>query len=152
MNVRLANKNDALNLSILAQYVWVHSYCSAGIDNTIADYLATTFGVPAIEAAINSQLVLVVEKENQLIGLALVDKQMNELQNLYVLPKFQAMGVGKALLNEVKQHCSGSFWLSCWEKNDSALKFYQSMGFVETGESFFELGGESHRNLVLTKS
>ena len=95
-----------------------------------------------------SKYVFVAELDNSLCGFGVYSLPTAELEKLYVLPKFQRSGIGKALLNHVKE-MANCINVSCWENNRSSLEFYQACGFTEIGENYFNLEGELHRNIVL---
>lgn len=56
-----------------------------------------------------------------------------QLEQLYVEPFFQGMGIGKALmqecLNKARQEGAMEVWLYVLEKNEKARKFYEKSGF-----------------------
>jgi GNAT superfamily N-acetyltransferase len=60
------------------------------------------------------------------------------LEDLFVLPELRGHGIGKALLQElakiaVQEHCYGIRWMVL-EWNESAIKFYESLGAEILGE------------------
>jgi diamine N-acetyltransferase len=40
-------------------------------------------------------------------------------------------------------------WLGVWEKNPRAIAFYRKLGFSEVGEHAFQLGTDSHRDVIM---
>lgn len=148
MQIREATIDDALNISAIAHCVWIDTYATDGVRNSISNYALTHFAESKIEETISNKLVLVAEKNGHLLGFAVFCINEKELESLYVLPKFQRSGVGSELLKCVLNESIG-VKLTCWEQNMAAIEFYKSCGFIECGESFFELEGESHRNLLL---
>ncbi|MCI9569741.1 MAG: GNAT family N-acetyltransferase [Lachnospiraceae bacterium] len=63
----------------------------------------------------------------------------NEIQELYVDPFFQNMGIGTQLITFAIQE-QGARWLWVLEKNEQAIRFYQSHGFRMTKERRTEAG------------
>lgn len=55
-----------------------------------------------------------------------------EIENIAVSPDFRRMGIGKDLVNALKEKCEKIFLL-VKEDNYGAIAFYASMGFVKTG-------------------
>lgn len=67
-----------------------------------------------------------------------------QLEQLYVEPFFQGMGIGKALLqeclNKAAQEGAAEVWLYVLEKNEKARKFYEKYGFEWDGGKCPEIG------------
>lgn len=67
-----------------------------------------------------------------------------ELQKIYVLPAFHGLGVGTALLNEVKKlaydHHVDYLWLDVVITNEKGIQFYERNGFDRMGRYFFTIG------------
>ncbi|MBQ3598692.1 MAG: GNAT family N-acetyltransferase [Clostridia bacterium] len=55
-----------------------------------------------------------------------------EIENIAVSPDFRRRGIGKDLVNALKEKCEKIFLL-VKEDNYGAIAFYASMGFVKTG-------------------
>lgn len=55
-----------------------------------------------------------------------------EIENIAVSPDFRRKGIGKDLVNALKEKCEKIFLL-VKEDNNGAIEFYASMGFVKTG-------------------
>ena len=43
-------------------------------------------------------------------------------------------------------------WLGVWEKNESALGFYRTIGFIPFGTHVFKLGDELQTDILMKKS
>lgn len=60
------------------------------------------------------------------------------LERIYFAKKFHRRGLGKLLLNEVYREARARgypwLWLSVWEFNVNAVKFYERLGFTRAGE------------------
>jgi [ribosomal protein S18]-alanine N-acetyltransferase len=56
-----------------------------------------------------------------------------ELLNLAVAPFFRRRGVARGLLERLLERCPGAVWLEVRESNVAARKFYEIMGFQESG-------------------
>lgn len=67
-----------------------------------------------------------------------------ELQKLYVLPEFQGLGIGQALMNQVlnlsKEINPDYIWLDTYITNEKAIRFYEKNGFTKCGSHFFVIG------------
>ena len=81
------------------------------------------------------------------------DKDTLEIQRIYVLKKYQGKSVGQFLLGEAvaiakERHCK-FIWLGVWEKNYSAIRFYEKNGFMNFGKLLFNLGAELHKGIMM---
>lgn len=78
-----------------------------------------------------------------------------EIERIYIKNKFQKHGLGKYLLNiaeEIAVKCNKKkIWLGVWEKNENAIAFYKSRGFVQTGTHSFYMGDEEQIDFIMTK-
>ena len=83
------------------------------------------------------------------------DANSMEIERIYVLDKFQNMGMGKYLMEKAvsiayerkKQY----IWLGVWEKNKKALGFYGKNGFYKTGAHSFILGQDEQTDYIMRK-
>ena len=151
MKIRVAELTDADKLSVLGMTVWIDSYATNGVNDGLANYVLSELTPGKIRQHISDDRVYVAESHGYLQGYAVVEQQRQgkvELKNLYVLPKFQGHGVGKALLLACQEYAPFGLWLTCWEHNFSAQRFYLRNGFQEAGEDYFYVDGENHRNIV----
>jgi len=78
-----------------------------------------------------------------------------EIQRIYILRKYQKLGLGKILFNKAleiaKELGKKKVWLGVWENNENALAFYRKMGFAKTGAHSFYMGDEEQTDYILTK-
>ena len=80
-----------------------------------------------------AQRVWVAHSSDRLLGFAAVDGPW--LEQLYVDPGAQARGVGRALLDTVKDSNPAGLMLHVFSRNFRARKFYEFAGFVLTEQS-----------------
>ncbi|WP_430786768.1 GNAT family N-acetyltransferase [Virgibacillus flavescens] len=73
---------------------------------------------------------------------AIVAYNESEISQLYVHTDYQAIGIGQALLNKVKEHSKGRLTLYTFEVNEKAQRFYEKHGFEIIGR-----GTENEENL-----
>ena len=80
------------------------------------------------------QRVWVAQRDARLLGFASVDREW--LESLYVDPESQGAGVGRALLEVVKQASPNGLALHVFTRNARARRFYEAAGFtlVESGD------------------
>lgn len=153
LTIRKATFEDTESIAALGLCVWIDTYATEGLRFKLGNYALALFAREKIQDLLKFKTILVAEQAEHLVAYAVLDigNESSEIENLYVLPKFQRRGVGRTLVNTMACEYSG-LWLSCWEHNHSAIGFYKALGFIEHGESFFDLDGEQYRNLTLILS
>ena len=76
-----------------------------------------------------------------------------ELRRIYVLSRFHAAGLGRALMNRAIEHAhrlsAPRLLVGVYGGNDRAIAFYRRCGFTDTGTRRFTVGGETYDDLVL---
>jgi ribosomal protein S18 acetylase RimI-like enzyme len=76
-----------------------------------------------------------------------------EIERIYVKKGFQGRGLGRKLLEHalIIARLSGKkfAWLGVWEKNKSAIGFYQSQGFRQAGSHGFIIGEDHQTDLIM---
>ena len=76
-----------------------------------------------------------------------------EIERIYVLRQAQGLGYGKALLHKAVEVLKAEnlllLWLGVWEKNVSAIRFYEKNGFNAFGEHVFMLGNDPQRDILM---
>jgi diamine N-acetyltransferase len=161
--IRPACAADAQRLSALARWVWLQTYASDGVRESFAAYVDSAFATAELVRLIGdpTQRLWVVEHEGHLLAWAHLNLSsvcpvsgltglQAELSRLYVVPPAAGKGLGSALLRQLRAAAPAhALWLSAWEGNAGALRFYRREQAVPLGETWFELGQERHRNEVL---
>ncbi|KQX56581.1 GNAT family N-acetyltransferase [Paenibacillus sp. Root444D2] len=78
-----------------------------------------------------------------------------EIERIYIRGKFHRQGLGKYLINKAIEIAiernKEKIWLGVWEKNESAITFYNKLGFVQTGAHSFYMGDEEQIDFIMTK-
>ncbi|MEL7147433.1 MAG: GNAT family N-acetyltransferase [Bacteroidota bacterium] len=76
-----------------------------------------------------------------------------EIERIYVLRTYQGMRVGWQLCDLVcdlaRVQGMEFIWLGVWEKNHSAIRFYEKYGFVTFSKHVFKLGDEDQTDLLM---
>lgn len=137
MRVRAATADDAEPISKLASEF--HAYLNALGDPTEFNFNASTylrdgFGErPAF-------LGLVAESNDNVVGYLILDfdydtdhsRRLAFVNDLFVTESYRGQGVGKALMDHAaetaREHGAQALWWGVYERNESALKFYESLG------------------------
>jgi diamine N-acetyltransferase len=70
-----------------------------------------------------------------------------QLQKIYVLREFLALGIGKALLTGTLTHAAqrglGTVWLDVLKQNTRAIRFYKHQGFRPLGDDTYTIGAQT---------
>lgn len=78
-----------------------------------------------------------------------------QISRLYLLQAWTGRGLGDTLmqmsLDKAKANGYDVVWLTVWEHNPRAIRFYQKYGFREAGELEFVLGADVQRDLYMQR-
>jgi len=165
--IRKAGLDDATNIAVLKQQVWISTYAVEGIRQEFSGYVLAEFTVDKVrEVLLKTDLqILVAMQENHLIGCVEVSLTPTrptatidacpEMTVLYVLDRFGGMGIGRQLLTEALQELSGHgynrLWLTVYHENERAINFYKKNRFMPVGEKSFEMNGNKYKNWIMLR-
>lgn len=83
------------------------------------------------------------------------DKDSLEIERIYLLNSFQKTGLGSYLMEQAlslaRARRKAYVWLGVWEKNETALRFYQKHGFYRMGAHSFFMGDDEQHDLLLRR-
>ena len=78
-----------------------------------------------------------------------------EIERIYVAQEYQGKGLGQYLMDSAVSHAKERnkqyIWLSVWQKNEKAIRFYRKNGFCETGTHFFVVGDDAQTDYIMRK-
>ncbi len=165
LRIRSGRPEDDRLLSVLATQVWLHTYATEGIDETIARYVLSELTAEKYRRLLGDPAtrVLVAERGGSLVGFCVVKfgvkcpatgaRSAAELQTLYVQEHFIGQGIGARLLDSAeatsREQAEPALWLAVYARNRRAIDFYAHRGYTRVGTSYFILGDERHENHVL---
>lgn len=159
--LRRARADDAARLAALAQWVWLDSYATDGVENRFLPYIAASFTPAEFERLIADpqQAVWLLEEGAALQGFAQLRRSVPapvqtassiELERLYVAPPCTGRRLGPQLLRAARETWPGEgLWLSVWAGNDGAQRFYAREGGQDIGHTDFMLDGQPISNRVI---
>ena len=79
-----------------------------------------------------------------------------EIERICVHPNRTGRGPGsqmmRALLDEASAGGFRTAWLGVWERNERAIRFYESWGFAVVGTHAFQLGAEQQTDVIMERS
>ncbi|MEM6895465.1 MAG: GNAT family N-acetyltransferase [Bacteroidota bacterium] len=167
--IRLATLNDAKHIAELGKTTFREAFGAFFDDpENLRIYLETTFNLNKIEQSII--------KENNVYWIALVDEKpvgyaklklkspspfletdrVSQLQKIYVLQDFLSMKIGKrlqdALIARAQQTQNEQLWLSVWNGNKRAIRFYEKNDFKIIGNHQFTIGEQTFDFTAMSKS
>lgn len=160
----MGHPSDAERLAVLAAQVWLHTYCTNGVNSEVAQYVLSELTVERFAARLTDHQshILVAEFEECLVGFATVRfgascsssvRSAVELQTLYVQEHFVGQGIGASLLEtaeaKVREKSATPLWLFVNAQNAHAIAFYARHGYNRVGTTYFLLGEHRHENHVL---
>ncbi len=150
VQVREAENTDLADLELLCKVVWISTYATAGIEPSFRPYLEKTFSKQALLNTMKATRIFLAEAGHLLVGAVNFNPKTAEISNLYVLPTMKRSGIGSRLIDACSEIAETAPWLTCWYRNEAAIRFYRAYGFHYTGETYFELDGRRHLNYVFT--
>lgn len=170
--LRPAVPGDAVVISALATQVFLDTYATEGVRPAVAREARASFDLPVIEALLSTpqRQLLLAEAEGHLRGFVQLmpgplpagfcadgahAAPACEVERLYVQPRWQGQGVGRALMRRAAEHalaagCSG-LWLTAWVGNTHARAWYARQGWQDVGATPHTFEGETFENRVLVK-
>ena len=167
LRLRPAVARDALRLSVLATQVFLDTYATGGIRESIAHEVTELLSVDAFSAILGDprSAIVLAECDDHTIGFVhvtsgaapeRVDDPAAEIVRLYVQQPFVDRGIGSDLLARAEHLAAvsgaSSAWLTAWSGNQRALAFYARRGYADRGSTIHELQGERHENRLFVKA
>jgi ribosomal protein S18 acetylase RimI-like enzyme len=165
--LRTATHSDALTLAVLGMQVFMDTYATEGVRETIAREALESFDPETLAAIIQNprELVLVAEVNRHVVGFAQVslnndhpmvdDRHAAQLKRLYVQERFTGRGVGWRLLRHAEAEAltggASAMWATVWVGNPRALQFYPRQGYTYVGPAVHRLQVETHQNDLFCK-
>ena len=156
---------DLENLRPLAIKYFLDSYAHLNTRANMQDYLEKAFSLAQLRTEFqnpNSQFYAAKYKQEIIAYLKvnfaaaqtdLKEENSLEVERIYVAAAFQGKKVGKALMNKAKEIALDSdldyLWLGVWQKNPSAIAFYEKIGFVAFGTHTFVFGDEAQTDRLM---
>lgn len=169
-HLRAAVPADAPTLSALALQVFLHTYAPDGVRPDLAREAFATCSADAFLARLREpqrRILLAVRlPEGGLVGFAEVLLQDTpapagtahgaELARLYIQPQAQGTGLGAVLLRAAEEAARDAglhtLWLTAWEGNHRALRFYARCGYRDEGATTYTFDHRQYGNRVLARA
>ena len=165
VNIRAVENSEITQLHKLSLSTFVQAFGSQNTASNMEQYLAEALTSSRIrfEYKNPNSSFFFAEYQSETIGYlklnqgdAQTEQELSEaleIERIYVIEKFQSLGIGALLLNfslelarlkKLKQ-----VWLGVWEKNHRAIRFYERNGFVTFSKHEFMLGQELQFDVMM---
>jgi ribosomal protein S18 acetylase RimI-like enzyme len=169
-SIRQCTVDDAETLSALSARLFTETYGPTHPEPELSRYLARSFAVEGIRAAISdddSAMLIAENSEGRAIAYSYIraspdppagvsGDRVFEIVRFYVDGAYQGRGVGAALMqqsvDETRRRGADSVWLQVWSEAPWAIGFYERMGFAVVGAAKFYFGEQIGDDHVMAKS
>lgn len=163
--IRVAEPADVPALSELAQRTWSDAFGDGVSFRDEETELEEGRSEAYFAEALGTTTILLAEEDDALLGyvqfgdvtIPEVDAEPGDrgLQRLYVETALQGRGLGRSLLEAALCHPllaeAKRVYLQVWERNERAVRLYESLGFRKAGTTTFTIGDEVMEDLVMRR-
>lgn len=169
INIRKISVADVEQLSALARQTFYDTFKDTCTAEDMEMFLQQYYNIGQLSAELNNPLTycFFVEVDDKPVAylhfmedynsLPLMKKwKALELKRIYVLKEFHGKGIAQKLMDYFLEYATQNnyevVWLSVWEHNLRAQKFYEKYGFVNTGYSHnFPIGNTPQTDIWIWK-
>jgi ribosomal protein S18 acetylase RimI-like enzyme len=170
MKIRYATSEDAeLLAKIGAETFWDAYHTDSHLERTfIKTHIASTFTPEQMGSELGRENIIYLIAENDIEEVGYVrllpensreDVSGNkpiEISRIYLRKKFWGKKFGSLLLErcfkEAEKCNCDVIWLSVWQYNERAIKFYEKYGFYKVGSHIFDLAGDSQIDFLMERN
>ena len=164
---RLARPDDAALLTELGASTFAETFESVNTPDDFLAYMAVAFGEDLQRAELEDPdtTVFFAERDGEVVGYVMLREgrvpsgvaadDALQIARLYARQKVLGRGIGAALMQRALAEAAGrgrdAVWLGVWERNERAIRFYESWGFHRVGSQPFLLGSDLQTDLVMVR-
>jgi ribosomal protein S18 acetylase RimI-like enzyme len=170
VRIRRALAGDRALLTEFGARAFQEAFAAQNSAEDMALYTAAAFnpGRQAQELSEPGSIFLIAERAGLPVGYARVrlgaapaldpapGERPMELARLYVDARSTGGGIGAALMDACLDTARAAgcdyVWLSAWEENTGAIRFYRREGFLVLGRAVFMLGTDPQRDLLMGRA
>ena len=165
MEISKASIQDIEKLKEIAKRTFIETYSSVNSKENMTNYLENKFSTEELKTELNDKNSEFYFSEfgGKIIGYLKVntgqsqsvikDKNALEIERIYVLKEFYGKKVGQNLYKKAiklaKEKNAEFVWLSVWEENPRAIRFYEKNGFVPFDKHIFKLGIDEQSDIMM---
>ena len=154
LDTRPAEVADAFGIAAIHDASWRQAYTGLIPHKSLDTMIRRRDPKWWARAIRNSTRVLVMESDSQLVGYATIGpnrvsalSQEGEVYELYLLPEYQGVGIGKNLFLAAREQLVRLGFKGCvvWvlEENDPAMQFYRNAGGIDIAEGTETFNGKT---------
>jgi ribosomal protein S18 acetylase RimI-like enzyme len=161
--IRPAGPDDVPALAELAKRTWAEAFADSVSAGDAAAEMRRTRSASYFVSALRKHTILVAEERDRLlgyvqfgdVGISGLDAgpEDRELQRVYIETAAQGRGLGRSLTEAALRHprLAGAdrVYLQVWERNERAIRLYESLGFRAVGATTFTIGEEVAEDVVM---
>lgn len=152
--IRTADIDDIATIGFLAQQIWPGTYQDILKPQQLTYMMELIYSPDSLQQQMrNKHQFLIAELDEEPIGFAsysLLDEPgVYKLQKLYVHPKTQGKGIGKALVDFIVDQLprpEATILRLNVNRYNKARQFYERMGFIVTKEEDIDIGNQYFMN------
>lgn len=163
---RLAGPGDAEAIGVQGRTAFLEAFREEYAPGDIDGYFAATYGTHLQESEIADPAIkiLLAEDDRGLLGHlklgrcslpVISNRPAAEVKRFYVLRRGQGTDIAHTLLmhgiRTAREQAVKSIALSCWTRNERALRFYLREGFTIAGRQNFRVGSRIDDDYVMER-
>jgi ribosomal protein S18 acetylase RimI-like enzyme len=164
---RPARPDDAALLTELGASTFIETFEAANAPEDFAAYMAAAFGEDIQRAELEDRdtTVFFAERGGETVGYVMLREgsvpscvaadDAVQIARLYARQRALGSGVGAALMQRALAEAAGrgkdAVWLGVWDRNERAIRFYESWGFHRSGTQPFLLGTDLQTDLIMVR-
>jgi ribosomal protein S18 acetylase RimI-like enzyme len=153
VSIRRGTTADAGALAAFAARTFEETYRGLIDPDDIADYVSANYS-PALQRAELEDPGVVTLLANAGADLvAFAQLRAGPPPACVIDPAWQGRGLAANLMNAVREAAAAggarSIWLSVWEKNPKAIRFYEKHGFRDVGAAPFTVGSDVQNDRIM---
>ncbi len=123
--IRKARKNDIKN----CQKLIYNSLKTAKLNKNLQERLFKEYTLDKLKELLKQDLIYISENKNSIIGTGRLSEK-GEIRSIYVHPKFQRKGFGKAMIKKIENLAKKRRYKRVFLHSlPNALEFYEKLGF-----------------------
>ena len=165
LSLQRCKLKDLEPLAKLARETFAASFAHLNDPQDFKHYMSTAFSDDTLRTELlhPDSAFYLVKNEDAFVGYFKLnyntaqtdirEEQSSELERIYVAPEWQGLGIGEWMLDQAKKqarHNEKSYmWLGVWEKNSSAIRFYEKHGFVKFDTHPYYIGSDKQTDWLM---
>ncbi len=162
-----ATEQDSALIAEISRETFYDTFASANSKENMDKFMNETFSNEQLKNEVGKQgnIFLLAYENDHPVGYAFLKENSNapelvntdciEISRIYVRIPFIGKGIGKKLMQKcidiAQQKMRSVLWLGVWEKNRSAIDFYEKWGFEKFSTHFFQLGDDEQTDWLMKK-